>query len=80
MICSLEPTKVSHRHYFNEGEVKPLFPAPCDKIVVLIIIYSLQGDGIDLDFKTGLLRRLQAIQDPTELAETRNLREPLGVE
>src|SRR5262249_6037842 len=74
---------VPSRHDFDERQIHPLAVRPADEGFELVLVYALEGDGIDLDGEAGILRGLDPIQNLIEVAPTRHgtkLRRVEGIE
>src|SRR3546814_6544090 len=70
----------AHRHDLDEGEVIALAAAPGDQAVDLVIVHALQGHGVDLDLKAGVLGGGQALHHLVELAPAGARLELVGVQ
>jgi hypothetical protein len=60
----------AHGHDFDEGQIHATPVRPANERDKFILIEILQGDRIDLDLQSGLLRSINAFENLVEIAPT----------
>ena len=74
------PTDVPHRHDLDEREIEASISGPADQIIEFIVVDALERHDVELDLEPCTLRRIDALQNPVELAPPRDRRELGGIE